>query len=308
MRIIYVFVFILLIESSCDFKKYEIQYDLKTGTTYNLEITAEQNLVQKESGKDQVIHTKLISGMAYHVLDIDDNNNYLMEVYFTLLYYDMKSPFLNMTMDSRKLGEKEDIYSMVLRELINKPFRIRMNLKGEINGVDGLNEYFQRITARFEGLGPQQRLQIRQILKKAYGEEAFQSNMEMMTSMFPDHLVRRGSKWTNNLMLRKGVSVELHNTYRLTDIKDNMYYISDKAYADSPSGSSQGNEQMRYDIHGEQNGNYKINVNTGWIVEANLNQSFEGKVIVSPGENAPKGMEWPVSIESSLQMKGSEVR
>ncbi len=300
-----IFFILLLLMSiclSCDTTLYDLKYNLNEGETYSQVIIYKIDLSQHGKGQDINMKSDMMTESTYKVVEVDKEGNYLLEIRFTQFEYKINTPYGNIEMDSRNPGS--DLYSYVLSELMKESFQMTMSEKGEILNIQGLDNYFERVLNGIEDLDPAEKMTVKKMLEGAYDKNTFKSTLALTSSMFPENKVKKGDRWENTVVFDKGVKANLENKWKLEKAGKEFYFISGKASAEAIETDATYGQVMNYNIEGDQDSEFKIDKNTGWIIEASISQSFYGSISAKPSEQIPEGGEWPIRFKSEIEIQG----
>ena len=126
---------------------------------------------------------------------------------------------------SSETADDNNVFSKILSEMVNKPFQISMTKTGKIKEVKNIEGLFESVFSQFNKIPEEQLSQIKSQLQKAYGEEAFRGNLEMVTAIYPDKKVGKGETWVIKTKLESGMSADMTTTYQYAEKESNHYLI-----------------------------------------------------------------------------------
>ena len=173
----------------------------------------------------------------------------------------------------------------LLRTIVNKPFDIKINKKGEIEEIAG----FERIKPSFEKL-----FNIDEAIKafflksaeKQYGDNALKTGIERFTAIFPDRPVSTDDSWEINTKTYGNYTGYMKATLCLKKIKGDNAIIDYNAEINilpSENESKMGGVTIRTKLNGIQTGTITININSGLPDNTDINQTMEGEIEISQG-------------------------
>ena len=179
-----------------------------------------------------------------------------------------------------------------------------MNFNGTIHEIKNIDKLFNSVFDEFKDLPQMQKTQIEAQLKKAYGEKAFKGNLETASAIFPDKKVSINDTWQNKIQVEAGMAIEINTTYTLVEYSTDYAIIKGNGVTKTlDKGAIPINGvPAKYDLSGTTISTIKINSNTGWILEANINQNIEGKVEIEANPNVQKVMSIPMKIKSTTEI------
>lgn len=299
MRKICLLILTVIAVTTSQAQKVRLALNLELNEEYKQNTNAKATIVQDINGQKMTMVMIVKGNMTYLVKAINDNN-YDMEVRYESLIVEMQLPQGTMMFSSEKLDEN-DVFSMILSEMKNKPFQVIMSKNGKIKAVKNVESLFASAFNKFPDLTEEQMEQIKSQLMKAYGEEAFKGNIEMVTAIFPDKSVSKGDEWEIKTKLESGMSANMTTVYALEESNPSYNLIrgdskieteNKDAYVDS------NGMPMKYDLSGTMTSEIKVDRKTGWIIEARTNQEMKGDAYIKGNPQMPDGMKIPMELKS----------
>lgn len=290
---------------SCSGGKQKIELKLTPGETYILKTVGTSTIQQSYGGQDMEITLTIAGQISYKVNELIDSV-YSMDVSYDSLSMKMQMPFMEMEFSTAK-DDEEDVFSMVMKALVGKPFGIKMTTSGRIMEVTGIEEMFASMFDQFPQLSPEEKQQIFEQLEQSYGESALQNNLGMTAAFFPYVPVKKGDKWNISTQLTTGFNATVESVYELMEVKGGYYLINGEATIVSDTTEAQAGMTgipMSYKLTGTMSSAMKIDRKTGWIMEANIQQNISGSVSVADSEQMPGGMEIPMSTKLDMTITG----
>jgi hypothetical protein len=294
-------VFFSIILTSCQAQKTELCLNLEKGKEYKQISDSKATIIQDINGQKMNMEMTVYGCMSYLVKAVNDDD-YEMEVKYESLSMSMKLPQGIMEFNSEK-NDEQDIFSMMLAEMKDKPFQITMTKRGKITKVKDIESLFESAFSKFTGIPEDQMGQIKAQLKKAYGEEAFKGNIEMITAIYPNRPVVKGESWEINTKLESGMSADMTTTYKFTESNSNYYLIvgdSKIVTADKEAYIESNGMPVKYDMKGNMSSEIKVDKTSGWIIEAIINQDIQGDVYIKGNPQMPDGMKIPMIMKNDM--------
>ncbi len=298
MRKLFLFLLLGTITQSVFGQKQNLGFNLKIGQTYNHVMHSSSSIKQEINGQEINIDVTLSGKMAFKVTNLV-NTVYSMNVSYEQLAMTMKLPNGEMIFNSEK-EDKTDIFSSMLGEIKGKQFLVKMTSIGKIVEVENLDFIFENLIDKFPTLTLIQKQQIKTQLKQAYGEKAFKGSFEMITAIYPNTAVSKGGSWEIKTLLETGFAATLTTTFELKDKTESYNLIVGKGKIitlDKDAYTQVNGMPTQYNLSGTMNSNLKVDPNTGWIIEAKVNQLIAGNVEIKDNPNLPGGMITPMSFE-----------
>lgn len=294
----------LLVLTSCHAQQVDLSLKLESGKIYKQIMDAEATIIQEFNGQKINLIMTVKGTMSYLVKTVNDSY-YDMEVRYESLSMTMKIPQATMEFNSEK-NDIQDIFSRILASMKNKPFNIKMTKHGKISEVKNIDRLIEKVILEFPQVPESQRIQLKAQLTKAYGEEAFKGNIEMGTAIFPEKPVSKGDSWIIKTKLESGMSADMTSTYNFVEKTPEFYLITGDSKiktADKESFLESNGVKMKYDLTGTMTSKIKIDKNTGWIIEAMINQNIAGDAFMMENPQMPNGMKIPISMLNNMIIK-----
>ena len=176
MRKIYTLVLMTFILSFSYAQKSELALNLEQGKKYNQYSDSKATVIQDINGQNMTMVVELKGTMSYLVKTVNVND-FDMEVRYEHLSMSMQLPQGTMEFSSEK-NDDQDIFSMILGEMKNIPFEVKMSKNGKIKDVKNIESLFESAFKKFPQLTEAQLGQLKVQLMNAYGEKAFKGNIE----------------------------------------------------------------------------------------------------------------------------------
>ena len=301
MRNLLVLILGMLILTSCQNQKIELSLNLEKGKEYKQLTNSKATIIQNVNGQEMKMVMTIKGNMSFLVKEVTDKD-FQMEVKYKNLSMTMQLPQGTMEFSSEK-NDDHDIFSMILAEMKNNPFQIRMTKKGKITEVKNIELLFESVFSKFPQIPKEQIAQTKSQLMKAYGEDAFKGNMEMVTAIFPNKSVFKGDNWVIKTKLESGMSADMTTTYEYSGKTSDYYLImgdSKIVTADKDAYIESNGMPMKYDLTGDMLSEIKIDKSSGWIIEAKIKQEIKGDVYVKDNPKIPNGMKIPMIMKNDM--------
>ena len=295
----------LLLLSSTQAQKVELGLNLQEGEKYTQESKSTISIHQVVNGQDVDIDMAVKGEMSYLVRSVSEAD-YEIEMMYEGLSMKIEHPQGVMEFDSEKRDEN-DVMSTVLSWITGKPITVILTKKGSVSEVRDMDSIWVSVFDHFSKVPEAQLNQVKSQIKEAYGEEALKGNIEMVTSIFPDHKVEVGEEWINTTTMESGMTVHVTTTYKLEEIQPDSYIItgdSELQTADTEAIVDANGMSMKYDLSGQIASKIKIDKQSGWIIEANSTQDIKGNAHIQPSPTMPMAMTIPMTMKNVTVISG----
>lgn len=140
-----------------------------------------------------------IKYMEYKVLDVVDGEATL-EVKITRVITNAENPMSGkVSFDSDKKDAEPNPAVSHYAFLINKPFKIKMDMRGKVKSVVGYAEIGKEMIKKMSEQGsgnPQMQMQLK-MMEEMFTDEAMSKQMNMSNTLLPEAEVGEGAEWSD---------------------------------------------------------------------------------------------------------------
>lgn len=301
MKTIFTLILTVFVLTSYQTQNLDLSLKLKKGKEYKQITNSKATIIQEVNGQKVNMVMTIKGTMTFLVKDITENG-YNMDAKFEELSMSMQMPQGLMEFSSEK-NDANDIFSTILGAMKDKAFGITMSKTGKITDVKNVEALWSTAINTFDQLPEMQKEQIKAQIMKAYGGEALKGNIEMVTAIYPDSPANRGDKWTINTKLESGMSANMTTDYEFAELTSEYALIKGKSTivtADKDAYIESNGMPMKYDLTGSMDSEIKVDKNTGWIIEATINQKIEGDTYIKENPQLPNGMKIPMTMINDM--------
>jgi hypothetical protein len=301
MKNIFTLILGVILLTSCQAKSIDLKFNLEKGKEYKQVTSSKISIIQEINGQKINMGMTLNGNMTFLVKAVN-SNNYNMDVKFTQLSMAMQMPQGTVEFSSEK-NDANDIFSSILSAMKNKAFSITMSKSGKVLDVNKVDFLWEAAINEFKQLSDIQKQQIKAQIVKAYGAKALKGNIEMVTAIYPNKSVNKGDQWTVNTQLESGMSANMTTNYEFSDLTSEYAFIKGNSTIKTANKEAYVNTNgmpMKYDLTGTMLSEIKVDKNTGWILEAKMNQEIKGDAIIKENPQLPNGMKIPMTMKSEM--------
>lgn len=242
--------------------KYTIQPHFADGDKYLFIVEQEQNINSMNIASIQQNITSTFDYAAF----VNSEGELLLNVTFSHLKFSSLSPAGEVEYDSDHPDTTSIINNMA--SAVGQKFELKFNENGSIKNI---------LEKRDESTRP-----------SSEDEMNFMPIVKNNFDVYPGYPVSIGETWqTTTVTSLANFSINLKSEYQLKLIQEDTAIISVIATLDLPSTTiDQQGYKYKVQISGKQEGEYKINLETGIIISGTLTQNAEAKVN-SMGQSLP---------------------
>ncbi len=251
-------------------------YNLETGAIYTVDVEQSQEISQIVMGNPNTINTSNTTTEQIEFLGQTNDGLYNIKVTTLLQKTEMKSPMMNMTMDSEDASTGNGLFAAIK----GSSYTFTMSATGDIKEINGLDEIIETVNAKVED-NPQLKAQIDAI----FGEETIRTSLRQRFSIYTND---SANEWTRNEDSNiNNMPVEMMTTYSYQD--DTTIGAESSINIDATTVQMGMNVDMQ--LEGTQKATYKLNAATG------IPTTFESVNDIS-GNAQTQGMQIPMTIKT----------
>ena len=272
--------------------KVQLRLNLQKGTTYEMKMNSVNQIEQEMMGQKMKIDQKVDMVFAYTVLDVLPDKNFLVEYSFLSMKMDMNMNGQQMNMDSESADGNP--MNTAIKDLLSLKLKLTLNPKGQVEKVEGLNEYAQKLSGN---------QQLAQAMKMFTDENSFKSFFAQTFSYFPENEVSVGDQWKSAIKTPELMNAEITMVYEVAAIENNQIYLNFKSVVDMETPVEQMGMKMNVKMAGNQSGKMTVNSKDGWIITTDQIQKFDMKIKMKNPQSG-EDMEIPMVINSVTNIVG----
>ncbi len=287
--------------TSCQAQRADLSLKLEKGKEYKQVTNSKATIIQEVNGQKMNMVMTMSGTITFLVKD-NTEIGYEMDAKFEKLSMSMQMPQGLMEFSSEK-NDDNDIFSTILGAMKDKAFGVTMSKTGKVTDVKNVEALWGTAINKFDQLPEVQKEQIKVQIMKAYGAEALKGNIEMVTAIYPNSPANKGDKWTIDTKLESGMSANMTTDYEFAELTSEYALIKGKSTivtADKDAYIKSNGMPMKYDLTGSMESEIKVDKNTGWIIEATINQKIEGDAYIKETSQLPNGMKIPMTMINEM--------
>lgn len=272
--------------------KVQLRLNLQKGTTYEMKMNSINQIDQEMMGQKMKIDQKVEMVFAYTVLDVLPDKNFLVEYSFMSMKMDMNMNGQQMNMDSESADGNP--MNAAIKDLLSLKLKLTLSPKGQIENVEGLNEYAQKLSGN---------QQLAQAMKMFTDENSFKSFFAQTFNYFPENEVAVGDQWKSAIKTPELMNAEIILIFEVAAIENNQIYLNFKSVVDMETPVEQMGMKMNVKMAGNQSGKMTVNTTDGWLSSADQIQKFDMKIKMKNPQSG-EDMEIPMVINSVTNIVG----
>ena len=253
-----------------------LELNLTVGESYYHDNKTKVVMTQEINGESLISDISYGGKMSFLVKQKKDSV-YHLEVRFQTMYLKINSNGNEISANTQKI-DSTDILSMLLKELTESPFDISITKYGIVQKVS-MEKFFDNLFSFNTDLPKIEKAKMIYMLKQSFGEKAMKGSVEMLTAIYPKQTVKEGDKWKNQIRLETVSGVTMENEFILEKLNKDFAIINSQSKTISDDNNSFikiNGELLRFNSNGNMTSTFKIDKNTGWINECEINQNISG--------------------------------
>jgi len=153
------------------------------------------------------------------------------------------------------------LFSKMFYALKGKSFQMKVNPRGEVIGVSGVEDVRAALVSAFVN-DEAMRASAEQMFSSQFNEESLKSSFSQAFSIFPDKPVVVGDSWTKKMNMGGMTPTEAQTTYKVREIKNGDVFL------DISSDINAGQAKSK------QTGTMQIDANTGLVEEGKMETKY----------------------------------
>lgn len=283
----------------------QLRLNLKKGKEYRQVSNTKMTVINEMMGQKMKMQVISNSTLIYLVKKATDKD-YLLEVRYddmSMSLGDMEA-MVAMGMDVKSMNKT---FEEALTAMEDKSFEMTITRTGKVTAVKDIEELLKGVIDNLSDLPAAQKAQVETQIMQSYGGDAVKQNLEMLTAIYPEHSVKPGDNWTVDSKINFGMTMDISTKYELDKLTNKEVIISGKSLIDADLVNEEmkkmtGGMDIKSNMKGEIQSDYRIDRKTGWIVEANMTQQVTALTGIPESEQMPLSMEIKMVINSETKI------
>ncbi len=267
-----------------------LRLNLQKGTTYEMTMTAANQIDQEMMGQKIKIDQKMEMVFSYKVLDVSPDQKFRIEYSFLRMKLDMNVNGQEVKMNSESTDNNP--MDAGLKELLSLKLIMTLNQLGQVEKVEGLNEYAQKLSGN---------RQLSQAMQMFTSEENFKNYFAQTFNYFPEKEVSVGDQWKTEVKVPALMNTQISMVFNVAAIEKELVYLDVAAVVDTETQMEQMGMKMDVKMAGKQSGKMVINATDGWLTGSDLIQKFDMNMKVKNPQSG-EDMVIPMVINSVVNI------
>lgn len=160
------------------------------------------------------------------------------------------------------------------KAMTGNKLNMKMDENGKILSISGFEPIYSKFSTTVNGLtkNADERKFLMQQLKATFNEEILREQFSKNIFVMPKKGAKIGEKWTISEKASADGKVKINSNYTLKSVKDGVVEIAVSGGIPKQSNKeTRGNVTQTLSSELSQNGTYKFDANSGWILNQNIN-------------------------------------
>lgn len=265
---------------------YKFELNLKKGQKYPFKIASSAVITQFDGSQSQTMTQKATTTLEYEVKEVKDTV-FVLDVMYKKFAESMSdgNESIGFDTDAEKPTNElvEDRWNFN-KAIIGKSFEMEVSKSGKVQNISNLWKLREQVKESLkEGMSSEEVQGLERFLAMALSDEAMQLQFEESLSHYPKKRVKPGETWSRS---ESEGNASTTVNYTFEGIKDNVATIKVNGTSNgSGSHTEQNGLKVFQSLEGKVNGDFKIDVNSGWISTAEMRkdetikmtQEFQGQ-------------------------------
>ncbi len=283
----------------------ELIYRLQAGESYFLQSDLQQS-THSESIDSEEISFYNLTRLEFKVDSIESNKHIHFSVQYRDLLISMLAP--QMGIDISSSSGRDTMLTEMVNMLEQGTFHLVMSSRGEVLGLEGLEELFAPL-ASFDASDTTEQQVVIKTLQEAYGPDAFRSFCNLFLYVYP--VIYPMSNWTNDISYYFNTkAVQMVNRYYLTKSTEESVVIQGLGMLNSNQEffETTGMGKVKSVVSGSQTYDFKVDPESGWLQRCVSHQRVIIETTILESRYFPPGLNIPSYAETSFEVTGGRLK
>ncbi len=301
---------LMLALAACKPKDFTLRLHLKPGDTFHVTVTNNQKMNETLMGQQITLDQEVSMGYTWKVTAVDEQGNATITITYDRMAMKQTQNGQTTSYDSATDKQPPEFFKG-MDAMIGKSFELVISPEGKMVEVKGLDEMFRQMAAD-AGMTDEEADAFVKGLSSAFGEDAVKSQLNAMFTYYPQQPLKTGSTWEDDATTNILVPLKMHNTYTVKSWEGNTAVIEVTSNFETNPDETQDNNSLfnndlfniTYDLTGNQSGAITVDIASGMLTNAKLEQHLEGKLLLQDPHSDLK-IDLPLNADGTLTIEVS---
>ena len=296
--IISILIIFSMLSVTAEAKKIKLEYDLKPGDQFKLELVQQQDTEQEVMGQVQHMSTELTAQYDFKVISADKEGKMSLEVLLSRFAFKMQNPMMEFTFDSAK-EEEIPQYGRPFMIVLNEVFTFNLDRLGNVSALvapDGLEAKVMQEMMSLDGMDAQLLAGIAGSLGSA---EQMNTTLGGLFMKMPVNKIEPGETWKEEGVFNQMIAFKTTSTYKLAGTSKNGSEIAlavQITQADPNLSMPMEGMTMSYELAGDKSG--KILLEPNGLVQTSESVTVISGIISVESPQLPAPMSIPITAQA----------
>jgi hypothetical protein len=255
--------------------KYAFRYNLEIGKTYPITLKIKGNQSATDGSQSMNMGSESDKTIEYTVKDFK-NGVYTLEVKSKRYSEKMTDPSgqsISYDTNNAKPKDKNIAFTWsIYKAMIGKPYTLKIDQKGKVVGVEGLDKIRKQIETSVKGqLSAEEQKFVSEMLKASLNKETISAQFDETMNIFPDKELKLKESWTDTDNINQGPMKGKSNLTRtLASVDTKNTKITVKGTQNLSGSETQEGVKMSVNANANIDGTILLDTESGWINNVNL--------------------------------------
>ncbi|MEP1305064.1 MAG: DUF6263 family protein [Balneola sp.] len=277
----------------------QLDYSLKTGTTYTTKVLLDQSISQTIMGQSQNSDSDQGYGIKMTVIDIEDGNYSIKMVYNSIM---INQPMVGLSYNSETATTEPTGPAKAIASVLDKELNFTLGKDGVISNITGFEALLDSMVANMGITDENQASAFKAQMSAQYNSQTIEDQLNRTLIVFPNKELNKGDTWSEDQSITTPFALNIQTTYELAGYDNDTATLNITSDIFTEGGEmSMNGATMTPDLTGVQSGTIKVDRKTGLILESNMEQLISGLLNIT----SPQEMEIPMEITGKTEVKGT---
>ena len=263
-------------------EKYTFEYNLPQGEIFKQVVSMESKTTQEFMGQKMKSDINMNMSSLYHINDVNDDN-YIVTMTMDAIRMDMSVMGMTVSYDSDTDEEKAygQNLSPVFKAMTNIPVEVEINRNGEMKSAKGFEKILDAMNEAASELDEETKELFFKEIHKQFSDKAIKESFEQSTMYLPKKPVAIGEKWNMEVKTVASYAFDIRMELQLISVNDNVAIIEGTGKVSTSSGGMEqevNGIETKINLSGTQTATIEIDTQTGWVINAIIEQDMKGKI------------------------------
>lgn len=282
-------------------KVFAFPLSVEKGERYNSHIVNDQETIIVVNGQEMITKQKTAMDYLITILDVDKDKNVTISYNYDAIKILVDSAGKTVMYDSNQKDNNNPL-SSIYSGILGKSFTIKIDNKGKVIGVKGLDDIINGIIDN-SLVTAEQKQALTETLRKSFSDENIKMMIQQNLNNCPPENSKVGDSWENNADVNMVFPMSITNKFTLLQDKDDLLDIevqSTIAVDTQKDPLEIMGLHANVQLNGEINGNISINKKNSLLQVGTITQKISGEMELEAGKDTPRTIKLPMTITSVI--------